>query len=165
MTPKQERFVDEYLIDLNATQAAIRAGYSERTAEDIGRQLLRKTPVALAISTARRERAERTRIDADWLLARLADETGADAAELYDAKGNIRPIREWPLIWRQGLVAGIETTTDAKGKVKVTKLRLVDRSRRLELIGRHVDVQAFKDRVEVNLSVDRAAELDAFLKA
>lgn len=52
LTDKQQRFVDEYLIDLNATQAAIRAGYSEKTADSIGLQLLRKTQVAEAIEEA-----------------------------------------------------------------------------------------------------------------
>ena len=65
LTPKQQRFVEEYLIDLNATQAAIRAGYSEKTADSIGLQLLRKTQVAEAIAGAQEVRSrtiERKRI-------------------------------------------------------------------------------------------------------
>lgn len=58
MTPKQERFVQEYLIDLNATQAAIRAGYSEKTAEQYAHQLLKKPLVKEAIRDARAQRAE-----------------------------------------------------------------------------------------------------------
>lgn len=57
LTPKQQRFVEEYLIDLNATQSAIRAGYSEKTADSIGLQLLRKTQVAEAIAGAKAERS------------------------------------------------------------------------------------------------------------
>lgn len=66
LTPKQERFVAEYLIDLNATQAAIRAGYSVKTADRIGPELLGKTCVAAAIEKARLKlsiRAERTVLD------------------------------------------------------------------------------------------------------
>ncbi len=59
LTPKQARFVAEYLVDLNATQAVIRAGYSRKTADSIGLQLLRKTQVALAIQKAQEDRARR----------------------------------------------------------------------------------------------------------
>ena len=60
LTPKQARFVEEYLIDLNATQAAIRAGYSARTAEQQGTRLLRYAQVSQAVSEAQQTRSERT---------------------------------------------------------------------------------------------------------
>lgn len=82
LTPKQERFVEEYLIDLNATQAAIRAGYSVKTAEDIGRQLLRKTPVAAAITSQRAKVSERAEINAAWVLRQWADIASADPNDL-----------------------------------------------------------------------------------
>lgn len=72
LTAKQRRFVDEYLIDLNATQAAIRSGYSAKTAEDIGRQLLRKTPVAEALAKRMKDREKRTEITQDKVLRELA---------------------------------------------------------------------------------------------
>ncbi|KKL62131.1 hypothetical protein LCGC14_2188330, partial [marine sediment metagenome] len=65
MTPKQERFVEEYLIDLNATQAAVRAGYSEKNAGKIGPELLGKTRVVVAIADAVAKRSERTEITQD----------------------------------------------------------------------------------------------------
>lgn len=68
MTPKQEAFVREYLIDLNATQAAIRAGYSEKTAGSIGEENLRKPEIANAVKEAMGARAERTEITADYVL-------------------------------------------------------------------------------------------------
>lgn len=68
MTPKQQRFVDEYLIDLNATQAAIRAGYSEKTARQVGAENLSKPDIAAAIEARTQERSERTKIDADMVL-------------------------------------------------------------------------------------------------
>jgi phage terminase small subunit len=71
LTDKQKRFVEEYLIDLNATQAAIRAGYSEKTADRIGPELLGKTWVKQAIIEKQKERSERVKIDTDWVLARL----------------------------------------------------------------------------------------------
>jgi phage terminase small subunit len=68
LTPKQGHFVEEYLIDLNATQAAIRAGYSEKTAEQQGHQLLKKTLVSNAIAEAQVERSARTSITQDYVL-------------------------------------------------------------------------------------------------
>ena len=68
MTPKQQRFVDEYLIDLNATQAAIRAGYSEKTARQVGAENLSKPDIAAAIAARTQERSQRTKIDADMVL-------------------------------------------------------------------------------------------------
>ncbi len=72
MTPRQGRFVEEYLIDLNATQAARRAGYSERWAGDRGWKLLRDPEVAAAIEKAQAARAERTRVSADKVVKELA---------------------------------------------------------------------------------------------
>lgn len=65
LTPKQERFVEEYLIDLNAAAAAIRAGYSDKTAEQIGYQLLQKTSVVNAIAEKKAERSKRMAMTAD----------------------------------------------------------------------------------------------------
>jgi phage terminase small subunit len=146
------RFVDEYLIDLNATQAAIRAGYSAKNADKIGPELLGKAGVAEAISEAQRTRSERTTIDADWVLTRLAKEVNADLADLFSADGRLKPIREWPAIWRRGLVSGIDVDEiRADGVVigSVRKLKLSDRLKRIELIGKHVGVQAFREQVGV----------------
>src|SRR5262245_17125953 len=74
LTRKQQRFVEEYLRDLNATQAAIRAGYSARNADKIGSQLVGKTRVAEAIAAAQTERSEKTRITAARVLQGLLKE-------------------------------------------------------------------------------------------
>lgn len=71
LAPKQVRFVEEYLIDLNATQAAIRAGYSKKTAEQIGHQLIQKTLVAAAIAKAQEKRSEKLEITVDMLIREL----------------------------------------------------------------------------------------------
>ncbi len=71
LTPKQKAFIDEYLIDLNATQAAIRAGYSAKTAESRGSQLLRNIKVAEAVAKGQQERSQRTLTDADWVITQL----------------------------------------------------------------------------------------------
>jgi len=73
LTPKQQRFVSEYLIDLNATQAAIRAGYSERTAKQMGTENLAKPVLAAAIQKAIAERAARTEVNADYVLNSIVE--------------------------------------------------------------------------------------------
>jgi phage terminase small subunit len=73
LTPKQDMFVKEYLIDLNATKAAIRAGYSEKTAHVIANQLLNKTLVSDAIKKARQEQSKRTLITADDVIQSIID--------------------------------------------------------------------------------------------
>ncbi|MEK8128680.1 terminase small subunit [Paenibacillus filicis] len=82
LTPKQEMFVAEFLVDLNATRAAIRAGYSERNADKIGSELLGKTRVRAAIDKAKLERQQRTKITADMVLQRWWDIASADPNEL-----------------------------------------------------------------------------------
>lgn len=84
LTPKQQRFVEEYLVDLNATQAAIRAGYSEHTARSIGHENLTKPEVVEAVAAAKAERSKRTEITADLVLQGLAAIVVADARELVE---------------------------------------------------------------------------------
>jgi len=119
LTAKQQCFVAEYLVDLNATQAAIRAGYSAKTAEQQGYQLLQNTSVAEAVAEALGERSEKTGIDALWVLN--------EAAGVYRA-----------------------ARSDDK---------LPEALRALEIIGKHVDVQAFKERVEHGADANLASIL------
>ncbi len=84
LTPKQERFVQEYLVDLNATAAAKRAGYSERRASELGYQLLRKTTVQAAIQRAIQDRSQRTGVTQDYVIEKLktiADKQASDAPD------------------------------------------------------------------------------------
>lgn len=161
LTAKQQRFVAEYLIDLNATQAAIRAGYSPKTAEQQGSRMLGNVKVAKEVAAAKNKRSERTEIDADWVLKRLARDATADLADLYDDHGSLKPVKDWPIVWRQGLVAGIETVHERSGEdpegnptfATVRKVKLLDRTKMVELIGKHVDVGAFKDKIEHSGSI------------
>lgn len=84
MTPKQLKFVEEYLADANATQAAIRAGYSARTAEQQGSRLLSNVEVAAAIAEAQRQRSERTAITADRVLTEAWAMLTADPREVVE---------------------------------------------------------------------------------
>lgn len=104
LNDKQATFVREYLIDLNATQAAIRAGYSEKTAASQGERLLRNVEVAAAIQEAMDKRSERTEIDADWVLKRWAKIVEADPNELIQYRRGACPS-----------CAGVEPAEDAQG--------------------------------------------------
>jgi hypothetical protein len=73
LNPKQQQFVAEYLIDRNATKAAIRAGYSEKTAAQIGFQLLQKTSIREAVEVGTEEAIDRTEVDADWIAKQLQE--------------------------------------------------------------------------------------------
>lgn len=89
LTEKQQRFVDEYLIDLNATQAAIRAGYSKKTAGSVAFENLKKTEIQEAIGKAKIERAERTHITQDYVasIIRRQYEINAKTYAKLDFKG------------------------------------------------------------------------------
>lgn len=115
MTPKQEAFVREYLIDLNATQAAIRAGYSPKTANEQASRLLANVSVAAAVAEAKTERAEKCDIDALWVLR--------EAKSTYEAARQANKLSE-----------------------AVSALKLV---------GTHIDVQAFKERIAQEHSIDK----------
>lgn len=86
LTEKQQRFVDEYMVDLNGTQAAIRAGYSAETARQIAAENLAKPYIQAAISIARKAQQERTQITADRLLMEVVNVALADARELVEVR-------------------------------------------------------------------------------
>lgn len=172
LPPKQELFCEEYLKDLNATRAAIRAGYSKKTSMEQGYQLLQKPSVAKRIAQLKEERSERTKINTDWVLQRLGEEATADLKDIVTDEGSLKPVSEWPLIWRQGLIDGIdieelyEKIGDARVNIgRVSKIKMGARIKRIELIGKHVDVQAFKEKVEVSADEGMAEMLEAARKA
>jgi len=90
MTDKQAAFVGEYLVDSNATQAAIRAGYSGHTAYSQGQRLLKNVEVAGALDEAKARRAERTEVTQDWVIQRLVRnvEQAMQAVPVLDRAGN-----------------------------------------------------------------------------
>jgi phage terminase small subunit len=151
LTAKQQRFVDEYLIDLNATQAAIRAGYSTKTAADIGRQLLRKTPVAEQIQSAQAERAERTHITQDRVLQELARIAFFDPRKLFTNSGkpiDIQDLDEDVAAVLAGLDIVVERTEEGRdGYTSVRKYKLTNKLGALEASMRHLGM--FKDSLEL----------------
>lgn len=154
LTARQSRFVDEYLIDLNATQAAIRAGYSKKTAGRTAHENLKKPEIERAIQERMNQRSERTRVDADYVLHRLAEIDQMDVLDIMADDGTLRPVSEWPKVWRQFISAmdvselweGVGEDRKQIGLLK--KIKFPDKVKSLELLGRHVDVQAWRERHE-----------------
>ncbi|RQG08840.1 terminase small subunit [Pseudomonas aeruginosa] len=148
LTKKQRLFVDEYLIDLNATQAAIRAGYSARRATEIGYQLLQRPEVAQAIQAAMAERSKRTEVEADYVIRRLREIDEMDVLDILEDDGSFRSIRDWPKAWRQFL-SGIEIAELFEGRGDdrriagvLRKVKWPDKLRNLELLSRHVGTES-----------------------
>ncbi|HGE2200706.1 TPA: terminase small subunit [Pseudomonas aeruginosa] len=148
LTKKQRLFVDEYLIDLNATQAAIRAGYSTRRATEIGYQLLQRPEVAQAIQAAMAERSKRTEVEADYVIRRLREIDEMDVLDIFEDDGSFRSIRDWPKAWRQFL-SGIEIAELFEGRGDdrriagvLRKVKWPDKLRNLELLSRHVGTES-----------------------
>ena len=136
LSPRQQRFVEEYIKDLNATQAAIRAGYSARTAGKKGPELLKKQHVAQAITEAKATRTERTLVTADYVVTNLRRiaERCMERRPVLDSKGE-------QIIGEDGKPAW---TFDSKGA-----------TRALELLGKHIGI--FTDKVEVSGALDMNA--------
>ena len=172
MNARQKRFVEEYLVDPNATRCARRAGYSKRTADRIGSRLLRNVEVAGAVKQAQDERAERTRITADMVVQELALHAFGRMGDFYDKKtGKIVEVHEMPHE-AQARLSSIKltrerthSTTDGVTTTSVNEatieLRFWDKIRSLELLGKHLGM--FTERVAVStdvslLEVTRAIE-------
>ncbi len=135
LNAKQVRFCEEYLIDLNATQAAVRAGYSEKTSKQIGSENLSKPDIAEYIAELKQDRSKKTEIDAAWVLAA--------AKKVHD-----RCMQEEAVVDRDGAPTG-EYKFEHSGANKA-----------LEIIGKHIDVQAFLDKKEVEVSITHEQWLD-----
>jgi phage terminase small subunit len=158
LTAKQERFCQEYLVDLNATQAAIRAGYSEKTAFSMGHENLRKPKIQERISEAMKKREERTHVTQDMVLKELALIGFSDLKNYMDIDENTGAIRargfdQMPGETSRALESIKEDRVikeDANGE-QVTvydkvKFKTHSKIRALELLGKHLDM--FIEKVE-----------------
>lgn len=148
LTAKQQVFVQEYLVDLNATQAAIRAGYSKRTAGWIGPQLLGKTHIAEAVQGAMAKREERTEITQDRVLKEYAKLAFLDPRRFYDDDGQLLQVHELPEDVAAAL-SSMEVVTEKAGDLElaVRKIKFSDKKAALDSIARHLGM--FKDKTEL----------------
>jgi phage terminase small subunit len=165
LTAKQQAFVEHYIVSLNASSAALKAGYSKKTAPFIGAENLKKPKINAFIEQAKRERSERVKVDADYVLKRLFEIDQLDVADILDVDHSLKPVSDWPKAWRLSISA-IDIKhlqgEDPDLETIIKKIKWPDKLRNLELIGKHVDVKAFEE--QINVKVDHAEILDAARK-
>ncbi|PUZ25032.1 terminase small subunit [Chitinophaga parva] len=152
LNEKQKRFCEEYLVDLNATKAAIRAGYSQATAYSQGHDLLKKPEVQAYLAEKRKELQERTGITVERVLREYARIAFFDPSSLYTVDGGLKQVRDLDAD-TAAVIAGVEVHEDfvsdspnkeAIGQTK--KVKFVDKIRALDSLSRHLGL--FNDKME-----------------
>lgn len=141
MTPKQQRFIAEYRKDLNGTQAAIRAGYSKRTAASIAEELLRKPEIAQAVAEKTQAQLESADLSAERTLEEMRRLAFSNVQDLFDDKGDLIPIH---LLTREqaasisSLEVIMKNATAGDGKIdRVLKIKVWDKPKVMEMLGKH----------------------------
>lgn len=144
LTRKQEAFCQEYIIDFNATQAAIRAGYSKKTAGSIGFENLKKPEIQKRLAGLIKKRSERAEITADRVLAECMRVALADVGEAFDENGNIKAIHDIPEDVRRA-ISGFEVIEEFQGEGKdkefvgyLKKVKFWSKDKNIEVLFRHI---------------------------
>lgn len=150
LTDKQKRFVEEYLIDLNATQACIRAGYSAKYADREGYKLVENSRVSEAISKAMAERSRRTGISQDRIVNELAKIAFVNMLDVVDEEGRIRSTAS------EDDLACIESikhkeSSSINGDSTEREVKIASKLKALELLGKHLGM--WNDKLDVNMNV------------
>lgn len=160
MTKKQKRFIEEYLIDLNATQAAIRAGYSPDTAKAIGCENLTKPDICAHIDRAMAERSKRTGVNTDRVVQELAKIAFVNATEVIDPK--TATVREDALPEDTAAIQSVKVKTFGEDGLE-REIKMADKLKALEMLGRHLGM--FKDKLELSGGLDtEKTKLDDLLQ-
>lgn len=153
LTPKQARFVEEYLVDLNATQAALRSGYSPKTSAKIGFENLQKPEIQNAISAAQVRRSRRTEITQDRVLQELAKLGFGDIRDIFAEDGSLKHPNSMDAD-AAARISSIEVVvrpvpgTQGQEVEHVAKIKAWDKLGALTQIGRHLGM--FKDKIETS---------------
>ena len=163
LTPKQARFVDEYLCDLNATQAAARAGYSARTANEQGSRLLANVSVRFALSEAMKAREKRTHITQDRVLQELARLAFSDIRKAFKEDGTLKLPQDLDDDTAAAM-AGIDTITssvhggDEEAPLSLTtkKVKIADKNAALTLAMRHLGM--LNDKLQLDMPLVRVKD-------
>jgi phage terminase small subunit len=153
LTPKQAIFIAEYLVDGNATRAAIAAGFAVSSADVTGARLLKNSKVAKALAFRHARRVDKLEITAERVLGELAKLAFFDPGKLFDESGHLLPIAEMDDVTRVA-VAGLDVELREGGSSagvglgvsRVSKVKLADKGQNLERLGRYLKL--FTDRVE-----------------
>ncbi len=150
LTKKQQLFVQEYLIDLNATQAAIRAGYSVNTANEQGSQNLAKLSIQQAIAEKMAERSKRTGVNQDRVVLELAKLAFVKMTDVVDSEGRIKgTATDEDLSCIEGIKYK-ESNTDTGYSVE-REVKIGSKIKALELLGKHLGM--WNDKIDVNVAV------------
>lgn len=151
LTPKQRLFVKEYLVDLNATQAAIRAGYSKKTAMQMGEENLRKPVIQASLQLKMAEREKKVDFSAEGTLRELKNIVHFNIKNIFDEHGKMKSIKELDDS-TAAAIAGIEFTSKMDGDdlVRVTKIRLNDKNKAIDSAMRHFSL--YNDKLNVGVS-------------
>lgn len=152
-TAQQLLFCDEYLIDRNGTQAAIRAKYSPATAQEQASRLLSNVMVRAKINELIKEQHDKLTIDVTWILRQLLNSANVDIADAYDEDGKLKPISEMPEPLRKS-ICEVETEELFEGHGKereqigyTKKIKIEGRLKALNMLGKHLKM--FTDVTEV----------------
>lgn len=158
---KQQRFVDEYLIDLNGTQAAIRAGYSAKTANEQASRLLANVSIQQAISEKMAERSRRTGVNQDRVILELAKIAFLKMTDVVDKNGNIKDDASEDDLSCIESIKYKHSETDS-GSCVEREVKAASKLKALELLGRHQGM--FKDKIEVSGLREEMSKLDYLVK-
>lgn len=154
LTAKQEKFVQEYLVDLNATQAAIRAGYSKKTATIIGFENLSKPNISYMIQKRREKLAEKVEITQERVLQEYAKLAFLDPQEFYDKNGGLLSIPDLPKDVAAAL-SGMDVMTsfnkDSESVDTIKKIKFSDKKAALDSVAKHLGM--FSDKAEQGLTL------------
>ena len=150
LTEKQQRFVDEYLIDLNATQAAIRAGYSVKTANEQGSQNLAKLSIQQAIAEQMAERSKRTGINQDRIVLELVKIALVKMTDIVDSQGRIKSDASPDDLACIESVKYKESESDTGSSVE-REVKISSKLKALELLGKHLGM--WNDKIDVNVAI------------
>lgn len=157
---RKQSFVDEFLVDLNATGAAIRAGYAARNANQAGYRLLQEPAVAEAIAVAQAARSRRTHISADRVLRELARIAFADVRETVSWGPAGLALRASGDLDDDTAAAISEVSESTQGRVRTLKVKLIDKLTALRLLAAHVGVGAGSTDTEEDIGADEDPPVD-----
>ena len=149
LTEKQQHFVDEYLIDLNATQAAIRAGYSVKTADQQGSRMLANVKVQQAIAEHMAERSRRTGVNQDRVVLELAKIAFVRMTDVVDSNGRIRQDASADDLSCIESIKYKESDNEFGGSVE-REVKIASKMKALELLGKHLGM--WNDKLDVNVT-------------
>ncbi|MBM3061484.1 terminase small subunit [Citrobacter braakii] len=165
LTAMQEAYAQEYTkCPENQTQAAINAGFSPNTAAVKASVMMRDERIQKRIAELMEERNKRLRVSADYVLLRLVEIDQMDVLDILNDDGSLKPIREWPKIWRTtlsgfDLSSTIMNMDETSIETILKKIKWPDKVKNLELIGKHVDVNAFRERLEIDVKMTIAEKM------